>query len=161
MPYLIDGHNLIGAVPGIDLADPDDEAKLVRLVTAFCARQRTQATIYFDRGIPGLPNPPDAGPVTIRFVRPPATADTAIVHHLERLGRQAPNWTVVSSDLAVAHAARRARARTIQSSEFALRLRPPGSAQEDPEKPDPPASPREIDNWEELFRQKKAGSRRK
>ena len=31
MNYLIDGHNLIARTPGLSLADPDDEAKLVRL----------------------------------------------------------------------------------------------------------------------------------
>jgi hypothetical protein len=29
MPFLIDGHNLIGALPDLDLDDPDDEARLV------------------------------------------------------------------------------------------------------------------------------------
>lgn len=32
MNYLIDGHNLIARTPGLSLADPDDEAKLVQLL---------------------------------------------------------------------------------------------------------------------------------
>ena len=32
MHYLIDGHNLIARVPGLSLADPDDEVKLLQLL---------------------------------------------------------------------------------------------------------------------------------
>ena len=42
MPFLIDGHNLIGRMPGISLDDPDDEARLVAQLRAFCAREFDQ-----------------------------------------------------------------------------------------------------------------------
>ena len=32
MPLLIDGHNLIGQIPELSLADEDDEGKLVMLL---------------------------------------------------------------------------------------------------------------------------------
>ena len=152
MPYLIDGHNLIGALPGHDLRDPDDEAKLVQVLRAFCTSQRTRMTVYFDRGVPGRGDPPSAGGVAVRFVRATASADTAIARHLERLGREAPNWVVVSSDTRVAQDARRAGARPLSSTEFARQLVRSDSPSASPEKPDAPTSPEEIEAWETLFR---------
>jgi predicted RNA-binding protein with PIN domain len=155
MPYLIDGHNLIGALPGHDLRDPDDELKLVSVLRAFCASQRTQMTVYFDRGVPGRGNPPAGGGVTVRFVRPPATADSAISRHLEHLGREAPNWVVVSSDASVAQAARRAGARPLSSSEFSRQLMNASAPPASPEKPEAPVEPEEVEAWEALFRSRR------
>ncbi len=50
MILLIDGHNLIGAMPDIELADPDDEWQLVLRVRTYCAAKRVTATIVFDSG---------------------------------------------------------------------------------------------------------------
>jgi hypothetical protein len=122
MPYLIDGHNLIPAVPGLRLADPDDESRLIDLLGAFCARTRSRATVYFDRGLLGSDAPRGAATVTIRFVRPPRTADDAIAAHVRGLRGEARNWTVVSSDGAVQRSARLAGARVMASPTFADRL---------------------------------------
>ena len=40
MHYLIDGHNLIARVPGLSLADPDDEVKLLQLLKRWAAARR-------------------------------------------------------------------------------------------------------------------------
>src|SRR3990172_5405302 len=108
MPYLIDGHNLIGRITGLSLDDPDDEARLLATLRSFCARQKVKATVYFDGGVPGRTRPPSGSGLTARFIVPPETADDAILNHLSRLGREARNWMVVSSDAAVVGAARRA-----------------------------------------------------
>jgi predicted RNA-binding protein with PIN domain len=118
MPYLIDGHNLIGKM-GISLEDPEDEAKLVLVLRAYCSRHKRKATVYFDRGLRGRQDSPMAAGVTARFVTSPATADAAIGRHLDQLGRQARNWTVVSSDAAVSQAARRSGARLQQKRSLA------------------------------------------
>jgi predicted RNA-binding protein with PIN domain len=151
MPYLIDGHNLIGALPGIELDDPQDEAKLVGLLRAFCSRQRAQATVYFDRGVAGQTDALSGAGVTVRFVRLPASADSAIARHLERLGRAASNWVVVSSDASVAQTARRAGARPMASSDFARRLRESAARPPSPEKPESETSTEEIEAWEAAF----------
>ena len=39
MPYIIDGHNLIPKIPGIDLQDLDDEQKLIDSAAGICAGQ--------------------------------------------------------------------------------------------------------------------------
>ena len=51
MPILIDGHNLIGHLPGISLADVDDEDALVRLLIAFRARTGKAIAVVFDPGV--------------------------------------------------------------------------------------------------------------
>ena len=53
MPFLIDGHNVIAALPDIDLEDPHDEAKLVLKLRAWTGQARRKAIVIFDGGIPG------------------------------------------------------------------------------------------------------------
>lgn len=156
MPYMIDGHNLIGNLPGISLQDPDDEARLVELLAAFCSKTKKRATVYFDRGTHGSHDPLLIGDVTARFVKPPATADQALSSHLRQLGGEAKNWTVVSSDRDVQRAARSAGARILSSHEFASMLHPATPPSEVPEKPSAPDSKEEIAFWEKLFQRKRA-----
>jgi hypothetical protein len=91
--------------------------------------------------------------VTVRFVRPPRTADEAIAAHLKTLGGDARNWTVVSSDREVLRSARRAGARPIGSGAFARQIshgrRPQAS-----EKPETPAGGEEVTYWERRFRER-------
>jgi predicted RNA-binding protein with PIN domain len=156
MPYLIDGHNLIPSVPGLRLSDPDDEVALVCLLQAFCIRERTRVTVYFDRGLLGPVPAQDLGGVTVRFVRSPRTADEAIAAHLNSLKGEARNWSVVSSDGEVRRSARRAGARALTSPAFARRLlparRPPPE-----EKPEAPPDEEEVAEWERRFRQHRRG----
>ncbi len=148
---MIDGHNLIASLPEISLQDPDDEAHLVELLIAFCSKTSKRATVYFDRGAGGAQDPMLIGGVTARFVRSPMTADQAISSHLRHLGGEAKNWTVVSSDRAVRHAARSAGARILSSHEFVRLLRPATPQVELPEKPSAPDSKEEIAFWERFF----------
>jgi predicted RNA-binding protein with PIN domain len=155
MPYLIDGHNVIGRMGAVSLADPDDEAVLEAHVRRLCARERTTATIYFDGAVVASTRGPARGGVASRFVAAPQTADAAIARALARLGREAPNWTVVSSDQAVAEAARRCGARVESSAAFARRLEagPPGKAP--PEKPEAPSTEADIAAWEAAFKKRR------
>jgi predicted RNA-binding protein with PIN domain len=158
MPYLIDGHNLIGRMPGMSLQDPDDEAALLVRLRAFCSREATTATVYFDGAVLSTMKDPPRGGVTARYVARPQSADSAIRHRLERIGREAPNWVVVTSDAAVAEAARRCRARVMSSEAFARRLAGVGRPSAAAEKPDGPSDPAEIARWEAAFQ---SGSRRR
>lgn len=154
MPLMIDGHNLIGQLSGIELSDPDDEARLITLLLAYCARTRKQITVYFDQGAPGDSSPPARAGLSVKFVRPPRSADDAMRDHLRRLGRQAVNWTVISSDSQVQDAARRAGAKTMPSSTFARQLRS-GPHQTAPEKPERASSPDEIDELLRAFQERR------
>ncbi len=149
MPYLIDGHNLIGKLPGLHLNELEDEQKLVELLETFCQQNgQKKAEVFFDNAAPGQSGARVFTRVTARFVRAGLTADAAIANHLKRLGNAAANWTVVSSDREVQAAARRARARIESSEDFARRLQAPASGG----KPDDPqVSDGEVDDWLAVF----------
>jgi predicted RNA-binding protein with PIN domain len=153
LPYLIDGHNLIAALDALDLSDPDDETALLRMLTPYFARIRTKATVYFDRATPGSTKRIAGAHVTARFIRGPRSADDALRSHLSRLGKEAPNWTVVSSDREVRSAARHAGARILTSERFAAELSPQQETAQADEKPDRPLNEDEIQAWEDLFKQ--------
>ena len=148
MPYLIDGHNLIGRIPGLQLDDLDDEQELVQLLQAHCTATARDAEVYFDRSATGHARASVHGRVTARFVRSGETADQAIARHLKRLGKEAANWTVVSSDNEVTAAARRAKARVLSSAEFSRELLSGGG---EASGEDPSISSDEVDEWLDLF----------
>ena len=153
MPFIIDGHNLIPKVPGLSLVDIDDEMSLVEILQEFCRRQRKQVEVFFDKAAPGGVRARKFGCVTARFVSQGRTADEAIKDRLMRLGGEARNYSVVSSDRAVQASARAARARVVSSDEFAGSILSKGI--DSPEDlgglDDAPMSGDEIDEWLELF----------
>ena len=149
MPYIIDGHNLIGKIPGLQLDDLDDEKDLIQLLQDFCTQSGKEAEVYFDRSASGHARASVHGRVTARFVRSDETADQAIARHLKRLGKAAANWTVVSSDHEVQIAAKRARARLITSEEFSRELAASPTGGDSGEKPEMGTD--EVDEWLDLF----------
>jgi len=122
MPLIVDGHNLVPKIPGINLEDDDDEVRLIELLQTYCRVRRKQVEVYFDKAPYGHPRVQKFGAVTALFARPGKTADDEIKGKMDRLGRSARNWTVVSSDGSVQAAARGARAEVITSDEFAHEL---------------------------------------
>lgn len=149
MPYMIDGHNLIGKIPNLQLDDLDDEQALIELLQAYCQRTGKNAEVYFDRSASGHARASVHGRVTARFVRSGETADQAIARHLKRLGNRASNWTVITSDRQVQNATKSARARLVSSEEFSRELLTEHTAPSDEETPK--ISSTEIDEWLELF----------
>ncbi len=152
MPFIIDGHNLIAALPDLDLSDPDDERKLVEKLQGFCSRANRRATVYFDRGAPGGEPTIKSGRVDIRFVRLPRTADDAIRDHLLKLGKEAPNWTIVSSDREIISAADRAGAAVLHSDAFGQMISTSTNTSAQSEKPMMKMSDEDIAEWEKLFK---------
>ncbi len=122
MPYLVDGHNLIPHVPGLSLSAMDDELDLIELLQEFCRYKRKTAEVYFDRAPHGFPLQRSFGLVKAFFVPQGITADEAIRRRLKALGKDARNWTVVSSDHQVQAEARSARAQVVDSGEFARQM---------------------------------------
>lgn len=148
MPFIIDGHNLIGKIPGLRLDDLDDEKALIETLQSFCQQTGKDVEVYFDRAATGHSRASVHGRVTARFVRSGETADQAIARHLKRLGNAASNWTVVSSDHEVQNATRRARARVIDSTAFSRDLAYSGDDDHDE---NPQMSADDMDDFLAMF----------
>ncbi len=152
MPYLIDGHNLIASLPDIDLADPDDEAKLVTKLRGFVAKTRRKCTVIFDSGIPGGFSSMSNKSVSVIFASAQhSNADRVLKLHIMRV-KDPGNWTVISSDEAVLDQARTYKMRWMTSAEFAEKLA--GDQTEDDtagEEIDVRLSPEEVDEWLDIF----------
>jgi predicted RNA-binding protein with PIN domain len=159
--YVIDGHNLIPKVPGLDLSDPEDELRLIEVLQDFCRHTRKSVEVYFDQAPPGMSGSRSFGLVKARFIRQGQTADQAIQNRLEKLGRRASQYTVVSSDRQVALHARSLHARVLSAEDFIRLLQ---QAAEEPRaaapvKPDPALSPDEVQEWLDLFQEGEDGAK--
>lgn len=119
MPYIIDGHNLIPRIIGLNLDDLDDELALIDLLEGHFRRIRKKAVVFFDRGQPGESAELHRGFVQVRFVHPPMIADRAITDYLKSKRGAAKNYMVVSSDREVMEAAENLGARVLTSEKFA------------------------------------------
>jgi uncharacterized protein len=148
MPYLIDGHNLIGQMPGLSLEDPDDEQKLVEMLRAYLTRIGKKGTVVFDKGLPGGASKWSNSVLEVRFAPQPKKADEVIIERLRR-ERNPQGLTVVSSDGEVLMAAQRAGAQMLSSKMFARRMLAPPKIQK---KKELGLSPEEVAAWEEEFK---------
>jgi predicted RNA-binding protein with PIN domain len=149
MPILIDGHNLIGRLPTISLQDPDDEEKLVRLLSSYQARSRKRVTVVFDPGATfALPQVRNVGGVEVVFAPHSSSADAVIARRVGA-SRNPRGWLVVTSDQRLAEKVAHQGARVQSAEAFAAHLGQspePGVEWEDAE-----LSPDEIEAWLELF----------
>ena len=149
MPILIDGHNLIGRLPGISLQDPDDEEKLARLLSSYRSRTGKAVTVVFDPGSAyALPNRRRLGGVEIVFAPHGSSADTVIRRRVQR-ARNPGEWQVITSDRELAGAVARLGARVQSAEEFASNMTAPADAP--PDWRETPPSPDEVDSWLALF----------
>lgn len=151
MPYLIDGHNLIGQLPDISLQDPNDEALLVQKLAGFAARTGKRCVVVFDYGLPGGTSRMSTRAVQVVFASQRSTADRVII---ERIGKipDPRNWVVVTSDNDVRETARKRRMGVLASDEFAdLMKHPPKPIIDAGEAADVYIPPDEVDEWLNLF----------
>lgn len=152
MHYLIDGHNLIPKLPGLDLRAIDDETRLVELLQDYCRRSRNRVEVYFDNAPIGHTGARKFGLVTAHFIPQGRTADDAIRARLSKLGRDARNWSVVSSDHQVQKDARAVHAQVVTSDKFARALLGSPTASAEAEKPvDTALSKEELAAWLAVF----------
>jgi uncharacterized protein len=122
MPYIIDGHNLIPKVRGINLKDIDDEQQLIEMLQEFGRKQEKNVEVFFDNAQIGAKQIIKTGRVTARFVPSTSTADQAIRRRLKQIGPGARNYWVVSSDAGVQRSAREFHARPLSSEDFSILL---------------------------------------
>lgn len=151
MPYMIDGHNLIGQLRDIALDDPNDEALLVQKLIAFAARSRKHCVVVFDHGLPGGKSRMSTRDVQVVFASQRSSADRVMI---ERIGKvkDPRNWTVVSSDNEVLDAARARKMGTLNSLEFSDLLQsPPPPEIDEGEAENVNLSADEVDEWLDFF----------
>lgn len=152
MPYLIDGHNLIGQLKDLSLSDPNDEAILVTRLKAFCARTQKKVTVIFDRGIVGGKSGMSNHTVQVHFVATPGEADDLMIKYIQNRIKNHADWTCVSSDERVLRVAKQRGMKIIRSKEFAeghlnKPITPPRSTKDGNVK----MSNAELSEWLRLF----------
>lgn len=152
MTLLIDGHNLIPHIQGLNLSDPDDETKLIKILQEYCRLRRKKVLVYFDQAPAGLSGIRRYGSVQAHFVQSGRTADDAIIEKLKKLGKRARNVTVVSSDRQVQQAARAVHASVISSQAFAAEWEALISEQPSLDPRNRQLSEEELADWEALFK---------
>ena len=153
MPYLIDGHNLIGRHPALSLADPDDERELLKLLADYARRSRRKLVVFFDRGQTGS-RPQRLGSLEVHFVPSGRSADAALLDYLRRLP-DPRNWRVVTSDRRVATQARQHGAVVISADEFLRSMHaaspPPAQAGQDGQGSARTSEADDIEEWLRAF----------
>ena len=153
MPYLIDGHNLVPQIPGINLSDLDDEIALIQILQRFANKRRSTIEVYFDHAQTTQARTQKHGLVKAFFVRQTSNADDAIRARLSQLGNGAKNWTVVSSDREILVEARSCQSRVLTAPEFAGMLgeQLSGIQREGDKNGTPDQSSLEVDYWLDQF----------
>ena len=153
---LIDGHNLIAQVPGLSLADPNDEQKLVIMLRQYAARKHAQIAVVFDSGNPGGRSKElSGGGVTAIFAGSHTIADRILMERIREL-KKPGDWVVVSSDREVQQAAHQRKMNLWSSTEFAKRLSnaAPQTPIELPQPKDSGLTQGEVDEWLRLFKRR-------
>lgn len=149
MPILIDGHNLIGRMPALSLADPDDERQLVMLLLAYSSRARKPVTVVFDPGGAfALSETRQCGRVEVVFAPHGSSADEVIVRRVRR-SREPAGITVVTSDRELGNQAHRYGAKVKSAEDFAAEVS--AAAESGSENLDTPLSAAELEAWLTLF----------
>ena len=151
MPYLIDGHNLIGQTPGLRLSDPDDEQQLVVLLRRYLVRTHKKGTVIFDNGQPGGSGGWSNSVLEVRFAPAAGSADALILERLAK-SKNGRGLILVSDDQRLVQAAQRAGASVRASRDFARELL---SGSEPLRKKEAGLTAAEVEAWEKEFKRGK------
>ncbi len=151
MPYLIDGHNLIPKI-GLRLSSADDEMELISILQEFARLNRSEVEVYFDGAPIGHAGMRNFGAVKAHFVRAEQTADSAMRARLNKMGKNAKNWIVVSSDHEIQSAARVHRAEFISSEVFVKEIKAAMKSAPKPDDGNKKLSTQEVEEWLKFFR---------
>ena len=156
MPIIIDGNNLIGASPDLNLADPDAREKLISIVRSYQERKRNKIILVFD-GKPqhGLLTQQITEKLTVIYPRMDATADDEIKRVFDTYNDYR-NVLLVSSDRELKKFAKKKGAKTINSIEFFYALKRSfhitGKKEESHKRINMELSDGEIDQWMKIFK---------
>ena len=154
--FLVDGHNLIGSglIPGVNLAQEDDEARLVAWLRARQPNLRRKIVVFFDGGIPGGRSLAlSGGGVTAIFAaQRRSNADRLILARV-RQAQPASHLTVVTNDAVLRQAVSSLGAQVMRPAEFVQRIqRPPRRVTTSSStKLEPKLSAQEVEEFLRLF----------
>ena len=112
--------------------------------------------VYFDGAPIGHAGTRNLGTVRAHFVKLGQTADDAIRARLNKMGKSAKNWIVVSSDREVQSAARVNQAKHISSEEFVRVIREARNSPSKGNATDKKISTQEVEDWLKLFNDRKS-----
>ncbi len=145
---LVDGHNLIGRMPGPGFRDEAaSRAALLERLAAWASGRGEPVTVVFDGDRPGGPGTDRFGPLRVVYAPAGRSADDEILRRVERRGGR--GVTVITSDRGLADRARARGARVEPCEAFLRRVAP---ARPDPpgeDKPEP--VPDEVEYWLRVF----------
>lgn len=154
MAYLIDGNNLIGKTPGIELASPEARQQLLRRLAAFCrlpGRRPQRITVVFDGAPePNFPHGSSFQGVRLLYPEPDSNAD-ALIKRLVQDKKDKRALTVVTSDLSLYKFVRACGIRAITCEQFNDRLEAVFESAGIEEKDDAQLGRNEIEEWMHYF----------
>ena len=122
MLYLIDGHNLIPKIPGINLKMVDDENELVKLLQIFARIKRARVEVYFDGALSGYSGSRPMGMVMAHYVRKGIPADKEIIYRLQKIKKSPQGTILVTSDRQIRIEAQSVKIKAMLSEDFAEML---------------------------------------
>jgi predicted RNA-binding protein with PIN domain len=156
--YLIDGHNLIGTglIPGINLEQEDDEARLVDWLRPRQPLLRRKLVVVFDGGIPaGTSNALSGGAVQAVFAAMRRSNADKVIKNWVRKSASPQNITVVSDDIDVRETVQRAGAKVLREREFLslieTKAAEEAAARTSAQKEKPKLSRKEVSEYLEMF----------
>jgi len=150
---LIDGHNLVPKIKGLNLSMLDDEMELIQILSEYARVTRKKMEVYFDNAPIDKAGTRKFGSITAHFVRQGTTADDALIQRIRKMGRKARNVKVISSDQHIIREAQSCQAQTLTSDEFAKEIEKALASTPSGGKPDPgKMSEKDIENWLSLFK---------
>ncbi len=159
MPYLIDGNNLIGDIPDLDLGDRGSRFQLIARLVRFQKIHNTRVIVVFD-GPPDelLDNPgPSSPPVSVFFPEAGHRADSVIEDIIQQQ-TDLRRFYVVSSDREIRDFARLQGAKSLDCAAFNKRMKKAQKEYRERaalDKQNEELSPLEVRHWGEVFSSKK------
>jgi hypothetical protein len=149
---IVDGHNLIPKIRGLDLSMLDDEQKLIQILQEYSRLSRKKIEVYFDGAPPQQTGTRKFGTIIAHFITEKSTADAAIIQRVRNMGKKTSQITVVSSDAHIQDYVRRCHAQSLPSDEFAKEVEKVFFTRPSGPKPDAAKmSAEELDKWLDLF----------
>jgi len=157
MAYLIDGNNLIGSIPTLELGDPTSRNRLLARLEIFRKVEKNRIIVVFD-GPPDLKTITNKkNPISVFYPDYDQNAD-AVIKELIKKETDMRRFFVVSSDREIQDFARLNKAKPINCADFNRLMKAAFKEYKnisELEKHEPTPSPYEVELWSDLFKEEK------